>query len=78
MPLFYFNLYNDIVIMAEEGIELADEVAARDYAVKEARAMAAESVRAGHLTRSHRIDYANGAGQPLGTVRFDEAVDIRE
>lgn len=76
MPLYYFNLFNDIVSIADEGIDLADKQAAHQHAIGEARAMAAESVREGHLTLSHRIDYSDEAG-PVGTVRFDEAVDVR-
>ena len=77
MPLYFFNLYNDVVSTGEEGIDLPDDEAARSRAVMEARAMAAESVQLGHLTRSHRIDYLDEAGTRVGTVRFDEAVDIR-
>ena len=77
MPLYFFNLYNDVVSIAEEGIDLEDVQAARQYAVKEARTMAAESVRQGHLTCSHYIQYLDEAGTEVGTVRFDEAVEIR-
>ena len=75
MPLYYFNLFNDEVVIADEGIELPDEETAQQFAIREARALAAESVRQGHLTLSHRIDYADEAG-PIGTVRFGEAVEV--
>ena len=78
MPLYYFNLYNDEVTMDEEGVELADAAAARDHALIEARAMAADSVLHGHLTTSHRIDYTDEERRAVGSVRFDEAVEIRE
>ncbi len=55
MPLYYFNLFNDDVTMDDEGVELADDEAARAHAVKEARVMAADTVLHGHLTGSHRI-----------------------
>ena len=70
MPLYYFNLFNDDLTMDDEGVELADDEAARAHAVKEARVMAAD-------TQSHRIEFIDEARNPIGTVRFDEAVDIR-
>lgn len=77
VPLYYFNLYNDAVTMDEEGVQLADDDAALAHAVKEARTMAADSVSKGHLTVSHRIDFVDEKRNPVGSVRFDEAVDIR-
>ena len=77
MALYFFNLFNDAVTMDDEGVEVADDDAARAHAVKEARTMAADSVRKGHLTVSHRIEFVDRSRRLLGTVRFDEAVDIR-
>ena len=77
MPLYYFNLFNDDVTMDDEGVELADDEAAHARAVKEAREMAADTVLHGHLTCSHRIEFADAARKPIGVVRFDEAVDVR-
>jgi len=77
MALYCFNLFNDDLTMDDEGKELADGEAARAHAVKEARAMAAHTVLHGHLTRSHRIEIVDQARKLVGTVRFDEAVDIR-
>lgn len=76
MPPYFFNLFNDIVTTAEEGVDLPDDDAVREYAIREARAMAAECVRSGHLTLSHRIDYLDAERRHVGTVRFDEAVTI--
>ena len=77
MPLYFFNLYNDEVTMDDEGVQLADEEAARAHAIKEARTMAADSVSKGHLTVSHRIDFVDEKRNLVGSVRFDEAVDVR-
>jgi hypothetical protein len=77
MPLYFFNLYNDEVTMDGEGVQLADEEAARAHAIKEARTMAADSVSKGHLTVSHRIDFVDEKRNLVGSVRFDEAVDVR-
>jgi hypothetical protein len=78
VPLYYFNVYNDDVTMDDEGAELADAEAARAYAVKAVRALAADTVLHGHFTASHRIEFVDGEREPVGTVRFDEAVEIRE
>jgi hypothetical protein len=77
MPLYYFNVYNDDVTMDEEGAELADAHAARAYAVKEARVLAAETVQQGHLVGHHRIEIVDAEQNPVDEVRFDEAVEIR-
>jgi len=63
--------------MDDEGVELVDNDAARAHGVKEARTMAADSVSKGHLTTSHRIEIVDESRNAVGTVRFDEAVDIR-
>ena len=77
MPLYYFNIYNDDVTLDEEGANLADEHAARAYAVKAARSLAAETVMHGHLVGQHRVEIVDAKQNPIAEVRFDEAVDIR-
>jgi hypothetical protein len=77
MPLYYFNIYNDDTTLDEEGAELADEHAARAFAVKAARGLAAETVLHGHLAGHHRVEFVDADQNPLGEVRFDEAVEIR-
>lgn len=73
---YFFHLYNDIDTQDEEGIELADETAARKHAEGEARTMAAESVRKGHLDLSHFIEVATDSGPPLFKVTFGEVVTV--
>jgi len=77
MPVFYFNVYDDDVTLDDEGARLADEHAARARAVKEARALAADTVLHGHLVGRHRIEITDEHKNVVGTVRFDQAVDIR-
>ena len=76
MPLYYFNIYNDDTTLDEEGAELADEHAARAYAVKAVRELAAETALHGHLIGHHRVEYVDADQKVLGKVRFDEAVEI--
>ena len=77
VPIYYFNLFNDDLTVDDEGVDLADDEAARAHAIKEARVMAADTVLHGHLTRSDRIEFVDEVRKRVGTVRFDEAVDVR-
>jgi hypothetical protein len=47
------------------------------YALKAVRSLAADTVRHGHLVGHHRIEFVDEGQNPLGEVRFDEAVDIK-
>lgn len=76
MPLYYFNVYNDDTTLDDEGAELADEHAARAHAIKAARSLAAETALHGHLIGHHRVEFVDKDQNPLGEVRFDEAVEI--
>jgi hypothetical protein len=77
MPLYYFNVYNDDVTIDDEGAELADHEAAMARGIKEARALAADTVSKGHFTRHHRIEIEDEEHSSVGSVRFDQAVEIR-
>jgi hypothetical protein len=75
---YYFHLYNDIEALDEEGTELPDPQAACELAKEYAREMAAESVKAGHLDLSHRVEVTDEGGAPVFKVMFGEVVAIRE
>ena len=77
MPVFYFDVYNDDVTLDDEGAEFADIRAAQEHAIKEARALAADTVLQGHFVRRHRIDIRDQHQAIVGSVRFEEAVEIR-
>lgn len=77
MPLYYFTINNDDVTEDFEGAELADDKAAHAYAIAAARSLAAETVRLGHLNPAHRIEILTAEREPVDTVTFGEAVDIR-
>lgn len=77
MPRFYFHLFNDLTSIDEEGAELPSETAALRRAETNAREMAAESVREGHLTLSHRIVVGDEGGGTVATVRFGDVVQVR-
>jgi hypothetical protein len=77
VPLFFFDVYNDDVTLDDEGVELLDGEAAMARAIKETRILAAETVRQGHLTCHHRLEVRDEQRRNIGSVRFDEAVEIR-
>ncbi len=77
MPRFYFHLHNDIDVIDEEGRELDDLAAAREWARHEARNMAGEMAKEkGRVALHHRIDVANAQGEVLETVRFGDVVTV--
>lgn len=76
MPRFYFNLRNDLVVDDEEGMELSDLATAREYALRNARSIAAENVLRGHLNLTHRIEIADETGLVVGTLSFKDAIAI--
>ena len=78
MPRYYFHLFNDLTSIDPEGISLPNDAVAVQKAAANAREMAAESVRQGHLVLDHRIDVANEDGDVIGTVHFRDVVQIRK
>ena len=78
MPRYYFHLHNDVEAPDEEGKEFPDLAAAKDYAISEARTLAAEQIKEqGDLVLHHRIDIADESGSILDTVRWADVVHFR-
>lgn len=79
MPLFFFDIYNDLVTEDEDGMEFTDRDAAMHRARAEAQNLAAESIREhGHLILDHRIVLRDESGDRVGEVRFEEVVEIKQ
>ena len=76
MPRFFFHVYDDVVALDDEGIELPDAEAARRAALDGARALAADQVRKGRLDLRHRIEVVDESGARVLSVTFDEAVRV--
>ena len=76
MPRFFFNIYDDVVVDDEEGLELPDAEAARREGIRSARALACEQVLQGHLNVNHRIEVQDEDRRRIATIRFGEAVSI--
>lgn len=76
MPRYFFHLYNDLIVMDEEGQEFPDLDAARANGAKEAREMMVETVTEGRINFSHRIDIADESGAVVASVSFGDAVRV--
>jgi hypothetical protein len=76
VPRYFFHIFDDVVLMDDEGIELPDAEAARAEALAGAREMMCDQVRNGRLSLHHRIEVEDDRGQAVLTLPFDEAVRI--
>lgn len=76
MTRYFFHLCNDQVLHDEEGIELPDLEAARDWGRREVRYQAAESIKAhSHLILSHKLVICDAGGE-LDTITFGDVVKV--
>ena len=78
MPRYFFNVYDDVIALDDEGLELPNEAAARLRALAGARDIIAEQVKHGYFVRSHWIDVADQCGEVLFAIRFGDAVEIKD
>jgi hypothetical protein len=76
MPRYFFHVFNDEITIDEEGAELADLDAAREFAIESLRSLACDSVKQGHLNLDHRIEIADETDARRMTVTFREAFTI--
>ena len=76
MPRFYFHLYNDEDTFDREGMELPDEAAAHEQAVRAAKDMASQGVADGRLVLDNRIEVVNERGDTIVTVYFRDVVHV--
>ncbi len=78
MPRYFFHVYDDIIAHDEEGVELPNVAAARLKALIGARDIIAEQVKHGYFALSHWIDVVDEHGEPVMTLTFRDAVDVKE
>ena len=77
MARFYFHLVNDVDAPDEEGRELPNLEADREYARNCARRTIAETIKdEGRFNLDHRIDIENEHGQVLDTVWLKDVVSV--
>jgi len=77
MPRYFFHVFNDVVAIDEEGIELPDLDAAREQALDSARELVCESIHKGHLNLDHRIEVEDDAGNKLLILSYRDAFTVR-
>ena len=76
MPIYYFDLRNDVNVDDEEGRELPDLAAAHAAALVEAREMITESVERGRVDLRHRIEVRDESGSIVHTLHFGDAIEV--
>jgi len=78
IPRYYFHVRNgNGLVEDEEGRSLPDRDTARAEALKGVRSMLSEDVLSGFLDLQGTIDVVEEAGEPVLSLDFGEAVDVR-
>jgi hypothetical protein len=78
MPLYFFDLHNDMDASDSEGQELSDLPAAKRLALKEARQMIAASVtEQGRIDLRHNIQVRDESGAIVHCIEFEDAVSVQ-
>lgn len=78
VPKFFFDLYDDMTVIDEEGQELPGPEDARRRAFQNAAEMACTEVLEGHLKLKHRIEVRDESGATIATVRFGDVVKVEQ
>ena len=76
MPRYYFHVFNDVVAIDEEGIELPDLDAAREQAMDSARELVCESIHKGHLNLDHRIEVEDEQRNKVLSISYRDAFTL--
>lgn len=76
MSRYYFHLFDDVVSIDEEGIELSTIQAAHEVAVVNVIELACAEVQARHLHLDHRIEVTDEAGEVVDTVWFRDVIVV--
>jgi hypothetical protein len=69
-------VYDDSVLLDDEGMELADSDAACREAVAGIRAMICDQIARGRLPLSHRVEVSNQQGHSVFRTTFGEVIRI--
>jgi hypothetical protein len=76
VPRYYFHLHDEASLEDEEGTDLADVAAVRDYALANARDMVCGDIKNGFVNLDHRIEVVDEDGELVFTITFGEAFKI--
>jgi hypothetical protein len=78
MPLYFFDLYNDMTVCDPSGHELPDLEAAKKRCLKETREMIAASVtEQGKIDLRHCIKVRDEDGADVHCIDFEDAVSVQ-
>ncbi|MBY3044221.1 DUF6894 family protein [Rhizobium leguminosarum] len=77
MPRYFFNLVGSETVTDIEGSELDSLEAAREEAIKDARAIMSDAILAGHDVSERRVEIRDEEGTLLAEVPFSDAVSKR-
>ncbi|HEX8484472.1 DUF6894 family protein [Sphingomonas sp.] len=78
MARYFLNIYDDLIVLDEEGVELPNLEAARLQALHGARDLMVEQVRHGYIVLSHWIDVVDESGTVVLRLPFRDAIDIKD
>ena len=75
MPRYFFNMRgSESYIADEEGDDLPDTAAVRDYAIRAAREILAERIKSGTHTGTYKFEITDSHGDVVLTIDFKDAV----
>jgi aspartate carbamoyltransferase regulatory subunit len=79
MPRYHINIFNDVDVIDEEGVELPDLATAKARAIRGGRAIMADHVKAGRPLRLfHRIEIVDDGDKVLTVIPFRELITLED
>ena len=76
MPRYFFHIHDDLVMLDDEGIELADIEAVRRQAVAGIHAMMCDQLMRGRLVLHHHLVVEDEQGVEVLNLAFGDTVAI--
>ncbi len=75
VPRYYFNLFNDVTIIDDEGVVLPSLDAARQQVFQSAAALIGKQIsNQGRINPSHRIEVQDEGRQKVFTLKFADLI----
>jgi len=77
MPIYFFNLHNDVEAVDNEGMDFPDASAALIFAVQSVRNLIAFSIESeGSFSVHHSLDVLNADGVLIEKINFGSVVKV--
>lgn len=76
VPCYFLNLYDDLIVLDQEGFDFADQTAAETAARHNLLDVACAKLREGRLDLNDRIEIVDASGDVLHTLTLRDAVVI--